>query len=166
MYQSRFDKFVLALERSAHALWVGLLVTGVALGSAAVFVIFNGPDDKEGKAVWQSLQEAPRAINGVAPVGWTHICLGETGQDARDLIRAETDFPATACSGWNQSYFFFDTYASLSFLSPSGCHVIPINGEYFTPAEAGKSQCVAKRGLMFMELTGEGARQHLEVRRR
>lgn len=166
MYQSRFDKFILVLERSARALWIGIVVVSVALGSAAVFIIVNKPDDAAPTALLQQLREGPKAVNGVAPDGWTHVCLGETAQDARDLIRSETDYPAKACSGWNQSFMFYDTYAALSFVGPDGCHVIPVNSELFIPAKSGESRCVPKDGLMFLELIGPDHAPNLDVTRR
>lgn len=166
MHLSRFDKFILVLERSARSLWIGIVLVGVALGSAALFIIVNKPDDAAATVLLEQLQDGPKAINGVAPGGWTHTCLGEPGQDARDLIQAETEYSLSACSGWNQSFVFYDSYAALSFAGPTGCHVIPVNADLFVPAKTGESRCVEKRGLMFLELTGQDDVQNLAVTRK
>lgn len=163
---SRLDRFVGMLERVGRSLWIALIVVGVALGSAAVFIMVNKPDDKEALALVAALEEGAVPVARYASDNWTHVCLGETGIDGRDLLRDIAGLEVQACSGWNQSFMFYDSYAALAFGSATACHVIPVNAELFVPAPAGEARCVERRGLMMLEFDGQGATRRLTVRRR
>ncbi|QHQ34761.1 hypothetical protein [Algicella marina] len=157
MYQSRFDKFIGMLERSAHALRMGLVLAGVTVGSAALFLAFNGPKPERAQAMATRMAEEGRiAVKAFAPEGWSVVCLGDPGQDVRELIRAETGQRANACSGFNQSFFFYDGFAAIGFADPLGCDIIPVPVELFSPS-GGKPRCVENDGLMMMSLKDRAA---------
>ncbi|MEO0913098.1 MAG: hypothetical protein AAFY59_08915 [Pseudomonadota bacterium] len=166
MYESRFDRFIGMLERSAHALRMGLVLSGVVVGSAALFIAFNGPKPERAEAMAARLAEGPVAVKAFAPEGWTHLCLGAPGEDVRRLIREVTGEPANACSGFNQSFYFYDGFAALGFVGPEGCDVVPVPAGLFSPA-GGAPRCETNRGLMMMSLVdGGGAVPHIHVERR
>ncbi len=165
-FLSRFDRFVLMLERVGRSLWIGVVVVGVALGAIAVFIIVNKPDDDEATELLASLELGPVPVRRYAPDDWTHVCLGEPGLDGRDLLRDIAGLDVTACSGWNQSFVFYDSYAAIAFGGPSGCHVIAVNAELFVPAAPDASSCTKRSGLMALEIEGQGLGRQLTVSRR
>ncbi len=165
VYQSRFDRFIGMLERSAHALRMGLVLAGVVVGSIALFIAFNGPKAERAEELAALLAEGPQPVRAVAPDGWTHMCLGAPGQDVRELIRAETDEEALACAGFNQTFFFYEGYAAIGFVSALGCDIMPVPEALFSPS-GGEPRCEARRGLMMMELVDGDAGPKLTVERK
>ena len=163
---SRFDKFVQMLERSAHALRMGLLVSGVVVGSAAIFYVFNRPDDAPAEAMLARLSEAPAPVASFGPRSWTHVCLGEPGQDVNAMILAETGHHGQGCEGDRPYTSLYATYSEIGIVAEYECRIIQVHEELFTPARPGEGRCEARRGLMFFELEDSGPRPHLNVVRR
>jgi len=162
----RVDKFVQMLERVAHALRMGVLVTGVAIGSVAVFWIVNRPDDAPAEAMFHRLREGPAPVAAFAPRDWTHVCLGARGEDVRVRMRAETGHPARECAGDNAWTALYDPYAEIGFAAPFACRIVPVHRDLFRPAREGEARCEARRGLMYLSLDGPPGGETLKLTRR
>lgn len=155
MYQSRFDRFIAMLERSAHALRMGLLLAGVVMGSAALYIMFGGPDPERAEAFLERLQtEDMVPVTAIAEDGWTHICLGEERQDVRTLIGLVTAEAAPNCSGFNRSFFFYDGYAALGIITPLACDILPVPTEKLDLTGGKGARCIERNGLMMFRLKG------------
>lgn len=146
-----FDRLVTIAQRLWHAFKMGLLISFVALGAAAVWFLANAPDNDPANALYRSMTAGPVPINAIALDGWTHACFGEVGTELRDVFRAQTPHQHRHCAGWNGPLALYGSYAPLGFVGPSGCQVIAVQRDLFRPVREGQAPyCVARRGLVYM----------------
>ncbi|MEM9268308.1 MAG: hypothetical protein AAGA78_05155 [Pseudomonadota bacterium] len=147
------DRLVTVLQRLWHAFKMGLLVSFVALGAAAVWFLVNAPDNDPAKALLEQLSEGAVPINALAPQDWSHACFGQVGTELRDVFRDQTPYAHSHCEGWNGPLAVYGTYAPLGFTGASGCEVIAVQRELFRPVPPGEGPyCVERKGLVHMGL--------------
>ncbi|MEM9431777.1 MAG: hypothetical protein AAGA32_20180 [Pseudomonadota bacterium] len=158
------ETVVMSLVRVAHALKMGLLVAGVAVGAVGLFYVANRPDDAPAQALLSALMTGDLPVRDVAPADWTHVCFGALGEDVRVRMQVETGHSAKICTGDNAWTALYDTYAELGFASPTACRVVPVHRDLFRPAlTEDTARCVARSGFMLLSLTVEDGQRTLQV---
>ncbi len=163
--RDRGDKLVLMLARVAHALKMALVVTGVAFVTAALAFIALRPDDGAARAMAAALRSAPEPVAVFGPRDWTHVCLGGVGEDIRGPLSVATGLSTATCQGDNRWTALYGHYAEIGLAGPTGCTIIPVHRDLFTPAAPDGAVCHPRRGLMFFELTETEAGAILSVTR-
>lgn len=164
-YQSRADRMIVIASRVWHALKMGLLVTGVALGSAALWYLVNAPDGRETEALLADLAEGPVFVNEMGVPDWQVICLVAEEQNPNALLAAEGAARTKECEGWNGSMKYFPGFGAIAISGRGSCRIIPVLSDYLVPAAKGESTCSARTGLTSLERTGLAAPYGLELRR-
>ncbi len=148
------DRLITVLLRVQHALKMGLLVAGVAVGTAALWYVVNAPDHATGKALAERLAEAPVPITALAPQGWRSVCLVNAADDPRPLVAPLRDGGLNGCEGWARSHVIYDGWGWIAYLAPKACTVTPVHEALFAPAPPGRSACHRRAGLMQFTLQG------------
>lgn len=148
------DRLITVLLRVQHALKMGLLVSGVALGAAALWYVANAPDHSAGEALLARLGDGPVRVSGLAGQGWTGVCLIHEADDPRRVAGTALK----ACEGWMAASAIYDGYGWLVFPGPA-CRAIAVHQDFFDPAPRGQARCHPRRGLMSLVLeAGDGNR--------
>lgn len=164
-YLSRSDRMIVILARVWHALKMGLLVTGVAMGSAALWYLVNAPDGRETEALLADLAEGPVYVNGLGVPDWQVLCLVAEEENPNAYLAAEGAGRTKECEGWNGSMKYFPGFGSVAVSGRGSCRIIPVLTEYLIPAAEGESTCFARTGLTSLERTGAAPPYGLALRR-
>ncbi len=164
-FQSRSDRMIAILLRVWHALKMGLLVAGVAMGSAALWYLVNAPDGRETEALLEALARGPVYANELEVPDWQVICLTAEEANPNAILAAEGAARTRECAGWNGSMKYFPGFGAIAVSGPSSCRIIPVLTEYVVPAAKGESACLRRAGLTSLHRTGAAPPYGLELRR-
>lgn len=162
---SRSDRMVLVARRVAHALKMSLLVTGVAMGSAALWYLVNAPDGRETTALLDRLKTGPVYVNEIAVEDWQLVCLVAVEENPNAWLAAGGATRVKNCEGWNGSMKYFPGFGAIAISGPNSCKITPVLAEYLVVAAPDESVCLPRSGLMSLELTGAAVPYGVELRR-
>ncbi len=147
------DRLVTVAQRVWHAIKMGLIVSVVALGSAAIWFVVNAPDNAPAAALLKTLEAGPELANDIAPEGWTHFCASPDTTDLRQVFREQTEHNHAHCEGWNGPLSIYGKYTSFGFTGPQGCLVIPVTREVLRTTSKDAPHCQRRKGLMMLTVT-------------
>lgn len=162
---ARGDRMFLVALRVLHALKMALLVTGVAMGSAAIWYVVNAPDGSKTEPLLADLKAGPVFVSSLINDDWKFICLVAEEDNPNALLANEGAAHTKGCEGWNGSMKYFPGFGSIAISGKNSCQIMPVNIERLVPAPKGESACYKRFGLNSLVKTGAVPPYGLEFRR-